>query len=105
MGFTGGRWSSDRHAEPRGYSHLIGSRPVEFGGDKLSEFRSSIAERLSVAVSKRARIALRVWGESGIGKSFTRWVLADQSPNRIPKLSAATFRNVFARTDQNEFNL
>jgi hypothetical protein len=100
----GARWSSDRHAEPRGHSRLIGSRPVEFGGEKLSGFRSSIAERLSVVVSKRAGIVLRVWGESGIGKTFTRRVRADRNPNRIPKLSAATFRDVFARTDQNQFN-
>jgi hypothetical protein len=59
MGFIGGRWSSDRYAESQGHSNLTGSRSVEFGGDKFLEFRSSIAEQLSVVVSKRAGIVLR----------------------------------------------
>ncbi len=48
----------------------------------MSESRSSIAKRLNVVVSNRAGMALGIWGEPGVGKTFTVQAVLREMPCR-----------------------
>ena len=48
----------------------------------MSESRASIAKRLNVVVSSRAGLALGIWGEPGVGKTFTVQALLREMPCR-----------------------
>jgi DNA-binding SARP family transcriptional activator len=55
---------------------------------QLSESRSSITKRLNVVVSNRAGLALGIWGEPGVGKTFTVQAVLREMPCRSLNLHA-----------------
>ena len=67
----------------------------------MSESRSSIAKRLNVVVSNRAGMALGIWGEPGVGKTFTVQAVLREMPCRSLNLhatvSAATLLRALVR--------
>ncbi len=51
------------------------------GGEVLSlETTTALVKRLRVVTSKRAGVALGIWGEAGVGKTFTTTILQTQIP-------------------------
>jgi DNA-binding SARP family transcriptional activator len=54
----------------------------------LSESKSSITKRLNVVVSNRAGLALGIWGEPGVGKTFTVQAVLREMPCRSLNLHA-----------------
>ena len=67
----------------------------------MSESKSSIAKRLNVVVSNRAGLALGIWGEPGVGKTFTVQAVLREMPCRSLNLhatvSAATLLRALVR--------
>ena len=63
----------------------------------MSESRASITKRLNVVVSNRAGVALGIWGEPGVGKTFTVQAMLREMPCRSLNVHATVSGAVLLR--------